>query len=188
MTNWLLVTSNAKERAYFTNMMRLYGLRQSDASNGGEARRLMTINDFDLIIIDMPLTDETGEELGLRASERAATEVMLIAPNSIASAVSLRVEKNGILVLQKPVDIELFHQTYMLASASQHKIAALMCRAGDLQLRIESIRLVDRAKCALMKSRRMTEAEAHHYIEKCAMDMRVTKKQAAEQIINYYNK
>ena len=56
-----------------------------------------------------------------------------------------------------------------------------------LQKKIEEIRLVDRAKCVLIQYLNMTEAEAHRYIEKQAMDMRKTKKTIAENILNTYD-
>ena len=45
------------------------------------------------------------------------------------------------------------------------------------------LRLVSRAKCLLIENRGMTEAEAHHYIEKEAMNSRRTREQVAEEIL-----
>ena len=50
----------------------------------------------------------------------------------------------------------------------------------------EEIRLVDRAKCALIQYLGMSEATAHRYIEKQAMDLRKTKVQIAEGILKTY--
>ena len=49
------------------------------------------------------------------------------------------------------------------------------------------IRLVNRAKWLLINELKMDEPKAHHYIEKLAMDMCITKRQAAEDIINTYS-
>ena len=43
---------------------------------------------------------------------------------------------------------------------------------------IEEIRLVDRAKCALIQYLSFTEQQAHRHIEKQAMDMHITKEVA----------
>ena len=56
-----------------------------------------------------------------------------------------------------------------------------------LQKKIEEIRLVDRAKCALIQYLNMTEATAHRYIEKQAMDTRRTKSAIAKDILNTYD-
>jgi response regulator NasT len=55
-----------------------------------------------------------------------------------------------------------------------------------LQKKIEEMRMVDRAKCALIQYLRMTEQQAHRHIEKQAMDTRQTKMQVARDIVNTY--
>ena len=52
---------------------------------------------------------------------------------------------------------------------------------------MEEIRLVNRAKWLLIEQLRMTESEAHRYIEKQAMDRCVTKLSIAENIISMYS-
>jgi AmiR/NasT family two-component response regulator len=56
----------------------------------------------------------------------------------------------------------------------------------QLQLKIEEIRLVNRAKAILIQYLKMTEQEAHKYIEKQAMDLRITKREVATSILNTY--
>ena len=55
-----------------------------------------------------------------------------------------------------------------------------------LKARIEELRLIDRAKCTLISVLNISEQEAHRAIEKQAMDMRLTKKQVAENILRIY--
>ena len=45
------------------------------------------------------------------------------------------------------------------------------------------IRLVNKAKWALIEKKGMTEEEAHKYIEHMAMDERITRKEAAEKVL-----
>ena len=52
--------------------------------------------------------------------------------------------------------------------------------------KIEEIRIVNRAKCLLIEQLKMTESEAHRYIEKQAMDRCVTRRVIAENIILTY--
>lgn len=47
-------------------------------------------------------------------------------------------------------------------------------------------RLIERAKEVLMEYLKMTEAQAHRYIEKQAMDMRITRREVAESILKTY--
>ena len=55
------------------------------------------------------------------------------------------------------------------------------------QSKIEEIRLVDRAKCMLIQYLSMTESQAHRYIEKQAMDRRVTRGEVARSILGLYD-
>ena len=52
--------------------------------------------------------------------------------------------------------------------------------------KIEEIRLTNRAKWHLIECLSMTETEAHRYIEKQAMDLRLSKREVAENIIKTY--
>ena len=56
----------------------------------------------------------------------------------------------------------------------------------NLEQKIEDIRIIDRAKCILISHLSMSEPEAHRYIEKQAMDMRLTRRKVAEQILKIY--
>ena len=55
-----------------------------------------------------------------------------------------------------------------------------------LQKQIDDIRLVDRAKCVLIQYSDFTEQQAHRYIEKKAMDQRVSRREVAEDILRIY--
>ena len=50
------------------------------------------------------------------------------------------------------------------------------------------IRRVDRAKWLLIQHHNMTEQDAHYYIEKQAMDTRLSRREIADSIIRTYDK
>ena len=56
----------------------------------------------------------------------------------------------------------------------------------QLLQKLEELRLVTRAKCLLVQNLAMTEADAHRYIEKQAMDLRVPRVRVAEDILRTY--
>ena len=60
-------------------------------------------------------------------------------------------------------------------------------KTASIEEKMEEIRLVNRAKWLLIEQLRMTESEAHRYIEKQAMDRCVTKRSIAENIISMYS-
>lgn len=57
---------------------------------------------------------------------------------------------------------------------------------GDVEPIVEEIRLINRAKLMLIERRAMTEADAHRFIVKTAMDRCVKKREVAEDIIRYH--
>ena len=56
----------------------------------------------------------------------------------------------------------------------------------SLKEKIEEIRIVNRAKCLLIEQLKMTEPEAHRYIEREAMDSRRTRREVAQAILRMY--
>ena len=77
----------------------------------------------------------------------------------------------------------LFFQAVKLSLAAQRRMMGLQSENDRLQKKIMEIRLVDRAKCLLIENRGMTETEAHRYVEKQAMDLRITRREVAERIL-----
>jgi len=71
-------------------------------------------------------------------------------------------------------------------AASHKRITGLKNENIKLQKKIEDIRLIDRAKCVLIQYLNMTEPQAHRYIEKQAMDMRITRAEVAQGILKTY--
>jgi response regulator NasT len=57
---------------------------------------------------------------------------------------------------------------------------------SQLKYKIEDIRIIDRAKYILISYMNMSEKEAHRFIEKQAMDLRITKRAIAEGILKTY--
>ena len=80
----------------------------------------------------------------------------------------------------------IFWSALKIATATFNKISILKNENNKLLQKIEDIRMIDRAKCILIQYLNMTEAEAHRYIEKQAMDMRTTKRSIADGILKTY--
>ena len=95
-------------------------------------------------------------------------------------------EEYGILTLPRPTSRQIVYQTLHLLAASRRKIRALEEKTSSLQNKMEEIRLVNRAKLLLVECLKMSEAEAHRYIEKTAMDRCVRRREIAENIIRTY--
>ena len=104
----------------------------------------------------------------------------------MADEVAEKVEDFGVLVVPRPLSRQLFYRSVKLAAASHKRMAGLQNENQLLQRKIEEIRLVDRAKCALIQYLNFTENEAHKYIEKQAMDQRCARRDIAVSILKTY--
>lgn len=153
------------------------------AQSGGEARRLLLEQEIGILIVNAPLPDEFGHELALHAVHTTAAGALLLVKEETAEAAAEKVEPDGVLVLPKPLNRAMLFQSLRLLRAACNRMASLQNENRKLHRKIEEIRTVDRAKCILIECCGMTEPEAHAFIEKTAMDQRITKLQAANQIL-----
>lgn len=155
------------------------------AASGGEARRLLVSSSFDGVVINAPLSDEFGQELAVYAAEEGAG-VLLLVKNELASQVEAQVEGSGVLTLGKPLSRELLSQAFSLMLAFRAYLGKLEEENRRLRGKLEEARLTCRAKCLLVERQGMTEAEAHRFLEKRAMDSRSALKAVAKEIISLY--
>lgn len=187
LENVLIVSSSDKGIDVLTHLLRTgtYCVTHV-ARSGGEAFRCSDEADFRIIIINTPLTDEFGTDLAVSLSKNTTAGIIILVKSEIIEDVSLKLEPLGILVVGKPVNRNLFMQAVNLAEASGKRIELYRNENIKLRTKIEELKIVNRAKCALIQYLNITEREAHRYIEKQAMDLRLTRREIAENIIKTY--
>ena len=156
------------------------------AGSAGEVKRMLLETDVDLVILNAPLRDEFGTQLALNLSRDNLCVLMLVPAESF-DAVCYKVEDEGILTLSKPVSRNGLLGSIKLLTAMRGKLRKLDRQNQALQEKMQDIRTVNRAKWLLIEIKRMTENEAHYYIEKQAMDMRLSRREVAENIIRTYD-
>ena len=156
------------------------------AGSAGEVKRMLLETDVDLVILNAPLRDEFGTQLALNLAQDNLCVLMLVPAESF-DAVCYKVEDEGILTLSKPVSRNGLLGAIKLLTAMRGKLRKLVRQNQALQEKMQDIRTVNRAKWLLIEIKRMTENEAHYYIEKQAMDMRLSRREVAENIIRTYD-
>lgn len=187
MERVLIVSGSEDSRHKLAELVkRIFPASVCGASSAAEARRLCQEQVYDLLLINAPLNDEFGHELATQAAVESAAGVILIVKAELADGLAAQTEDAGVLVLAKPLNRVMLHQTLTLARATRRRLAGLHTENVKLQQKIIDIRLVDRAKLVLMEYLQMSEPQAHSFIEKQAMDRRVTKREIAEGIIRTY--
>jgi AmiR/NasT family two-component response regulator len=184
MPGVLLVSSSEKGRDGLAALLREASITQIHmAGSGSQARRFLIQGQASVVVINTPLSDEFGESFALFATEQTSASVIMLVKNEQADEVAHQVENEGILVVEKPMSKALFFQAVKLSLAAQRRMMGLQSENDRLQKKIMEIRLVDRAKCLLIENKGMTETEAHRYVEKQAMDLRITRREVAERIL-----
>ena len=97
-----------------------------------------------------------------------------------------RVNQGGIFTIAKPLSTQTFVLAVNWMKAARERLRKMEKKASTLEDRMEEIRLVNRAKWVLIDKEGMTEEAAHKYIEKQAMDERMTRKEVAEEVISRF--
>ena len=188
MENALVISESEKGAASIAEMISAASICEIVALKScGEARRLLLERDFDLAVINAPLADESGESLSRYIASKSTSQVILIVKSEFFDAVSAICEEDGVLTVSKPVNRTIFWSALKLAGSVQNRLRRVQAENAQLKQKIEDIRIIDRAKCLLISYLKMSEQEAHRYIEKQAMDLRSTRRGVAEGIIRTYD-
>ena len=154
----------------------------AQATNGQEAVNFAQDLKPDLMILDvkMPVMD------GITAAE----QIINICPVLMLTAFSQRelVERardSGVMAyVVKPFTLNDLMPAIEISVSRHKQMKSLEKEVADLYERLETRKLLDRAKGILMKALNLSEPEAFSWIQKTAMDQRTTMKSVAEAIIS----
>ncbi len=181
----LLVTGASDIGSAAASFLRQCGFSDiCTASNGGEARRCTGSDSFDLILINMPLSDEQGDRLAVQLSGTVSAGIILLCRADAADDIMNRTIGYGVTVVPKPIHKIAFHQAISSGLAMRSRLLAVKQENIRLQKKLSELRTVSRAKCMLIDKKSMTEQDAHRYIEKLSMDRRRNREEIAEEIIS----
>ena len=154
----------------------------AEAADGAQAIELAQLHKPDLAILDvkMPVLD------GISAAEK----IIDIAPVLMLTAFSQRelVERArdaGVMAyVVKPFSIGDLVPAIEIAISRHTQMRSLAAEVADLHERLETRKLIDRAKGILMQALNLSEPEAFSWIQRAAMDRRLTMKEVAQAVIS----
>lgn len=156
------------------------------AGSAGEAKRMALDYAVDIAILNAPMRDEFGTQLALNLA-RDNVGVLLLVPGESLDGVRDQVEDEGVMTLSKPLTRQTLEMGLHMITALRGKLLQMDRRNRALQEKMTDIRTINRAKWLLIEQLRMTESEAHYYIERQAMDTRLSRREVAENIIRSYD-
>ncbi len=184
----LLISSSQKNIDIISELIRSeFPMNITTASSSSQARRLLSSSDYGIIIVNAPLPDEYGCDIAVFAAQQTHAGVILLVRADSSNQTEEIVEPSGVFVVHKPISRQVFFQTMRLSLSVSRRMAQLGDENARLQRKIEEVRLMGRAKCELVRHRGMTEQEAHRYLEKQAMDQRLSKRDISLKILEMYS-
>ena len=154
----------------------------AEATNGAEAIELVQEHQPDLVILDVKMPVLGGIS--------AAEKIISIAPVLMLTAFSQRelVERArdaGVMAyVVKPFTIGDLVPAIEIAMSRHQQMKSLAQEVADLHERLETRKIIDRAKGILMKALNLSEPEAFSWIQRAAMDRRLTMKEVANAVIS----
>ena len=153
-----------------------------EAADGEEAVRLATELDPDIVVMDikMPKMD------GISAAEKIAElkiPVVLLTAFSQADLVTRAAEAGAMAYVTKPFKPTDLLPAIQIALSRHEELTSLENEISDLNDRLETRKLMDRAKGLLQSKMQLSEPDAFRWIQKASMDRRVTMAQVAKAVI-----
>lgn len=150
------------------------------------ARRRLLESKYDIVIINAPLPDDFGTRLALNICDNSGMAVLLFVKAEHYPDINGRVSPFGVLVLPKPASSQTVSQSLQLLCGTRERLRRMEQKTASIEEKMEEIRIINRAKLLLMEQLKMTEKEAHRFIEKQAMDRCVTRITIAQSILSTY--
>ena len=154
----------------------------AQATNGVEAIALAQEHKPDLAILDVKMPELDGIS--------AAEKIIEIAPVLMLTAFSQKdlVERardaGAMAYVVKPFSISDLVPAIEIAVSRHRQLVALQQEVGDLQERLETRKVIDRAKGILMATLKLSEPDAFSWIQRTAMDRRMSMKDVALAVIS----
>ena len=154
----------------------------AQAENGAVAVELAKQHKPDLAILDVKMPEMDGIT--------AAEQIILLAPVLMLTAFSQRelVERArdaGVMAyVVKPFSINDLVPAIEIAISRHKQMKSLESEVADIYERLETRKVIDRAKGILMKAMNLSEPESFSWIQKTAMDRRISMKEVSNAIIS----
>ncbi|MFY9305060.1 MAG: response regulator [Rhodoluna sp.] len=158
-----------------------------EAGDGNMAVELATELKPDLIVMDIKMPNLDG----LSAAEKIAElkiPVVLLTAFSQQELVARAAEVGAMAFLVKPFTPQDLMPAIEIALSRHQQLVALESEISDLAERLETRKLVERAKSVLSEKMKLTEPEAFRWIQKASMDRRLSMADVARTVLDQLNK
>ena len=115
------------------------------------------------------------------------TVVLLLVKSDIHAEIHDKVAEYGVFTLTKPTSKPTMIHALNWMESARERLRQFEKKSLSIEEKMAEIRLVNKAKWLLISELKMSEPDAHRYIEKQAMDRCIAKRAIAEEIIKLYS-
>lgn len=138
----------------------------------------------EILIIGMPLRDAAGiDQLLDLAGKNNRIQILLLVRQDVFEQVSYRCRNLHIFVLSIPVKQQILTEAVQFMITVRRQLEEHDEEMKRLRRNLSEIGIITKAKCLLIQERGVTEEEAHHMLEKEAMNRHISKKEVATEIL-----
>ncbi|WP_116051631.1 ANTAR domain-containing response regulator [Amycolatopsis palatopharyngis] len=185
----LVAEDEALIRLDLVEMLREEGYEVvGEAGDGEEAINLAVDLKPDLVILDVKMPKLDGIEAASRITSDRIAPVVILTAFSQRDLVERAREAGTMAYLVKPFAKRDLVPAIELAVSRFAELQALESEVAGLNERLETRKVIDRAKGLLMTAQGLTEPDAFRWIQRTAMDRRTTMKAVAEAVVDSMGK
>lgn len=180
----LIAEDEALIRMDLAEMLRDEGYEiVGEAGDGQEAVDLAESLKPDLVIMDVKMPRRDGIDAASEIAGKRIAPIVILTAFSQRELVERARDAGAMAYLVKPFTITDLIPAIEVAVSRFSEMAALEQEVATLSDRLETRKLVERAKGLLQAKQGMTEPEAFKWIQRAAMDRRTTMKRVAEVVL-----
>jgi len=180
----LIAEDEALIRLDLAEMLREEGYQVvGEAGDGQEAVELAESLRPDLVIMDVKMPRRDGIDAAAEIAAKRIAPVVLLTAFSQRDLVEKARDAGAMAYLVKPFSISDLVPAIEVALSRFREIAQLESEVAELGDRLETRKLIERAKGLLQAKHAMTEPEAFSWMQRAAMDRRTTMKRVAEVVL-----
>ena len=183
----LVAEDEALIRLDLVEMLREEGYEVvGEAGDGEQAVQLAEELKPDLVILDIKMPRQDGIEAASQIAAKRIAPVVMLTAFSQRDLVEQARDAGAMAYLVKPFSKRDLVPAVELAISRFTELAALENEVAGLTERLETRKVVERAKGLLMAKQGMSEPDAFRWIQRTAMDRRTTMKAVADVVVENF--
>jgi len=156
----------------------------AEAATGTDMVRTVLENEPDLVIFDIHLPHIDGLEALRQIYQTRVVAAVAITGDREQDLVNRAMEEHVLAFLIKPVEIHQLGPAIQVAWARFEELQSMASENASLRQGLQSRKIIERAKGALMKRYRWSEADAFRKLQRGAMNRRIPMVDLAQSILN----